>query len=95
MLIVLLPMSSLLGLMGIDRSCLGPPAGAGSMGPFGMCWRGISIASEGIEMSDLIFTARGAANGLTAPMGVVTRCVSITDASLSLSLSLLARLASR
>ena len=41
-----------------------------------------------VEMSDLLFTARGAANGLTAPSGGLTRCVSITDASLSLSLSL-------
>ena len=45
---------------------------------------------EGLElqMSDLAFTAQGAANGLTAPSGVVTRCFSIAEASLSLSLSL-------
>jgi hypothetical protein len=42
------------------------------------------------EMSDLIFTAPGAANGLAAPLGDVTRCSSIAEASLSLSLSLLA-----
>jgi hypothetical protein len=39
-------------------------------------------------MSDLAFTARGAATGLAAPLGAVSRCVSIAVASLSLSLSL-------
>ena len=47
-----------------------------------------------IEMSDLVFTAQGAANGLTAPSGAVVRCNSMAGASLSLSLSLLARLVS-
>jgi hypothetical protein len=40
------------------------------------------------EMSDLVFTAQGAANGLTAPLGTVVRCFSVSEASLSLSLSL-------
>jgi hypothetical protein len=39
-------------------------------------------------MSDLVFTAPGAANGLSAPVGAVTRCVSILLSHLSLSLSL-------
>jgi hypothetical protein len=46
-------------------------------------------------MSDLAFTAPSAASGRTTPMGVVTRCVSFLLSHLSLSLSLLAGLASR
>jgi hypothetical protein len=39
-------------------------------------------------MRDLIFTAYGAAHTVTAHNGALTRCISIADASLSLSLSL-------
>ena len=45
-------------------------------------------------MSVLAFTAPGAASVRTAPVGAVTRCVSILLSHLSLSLSLLAGLAS-
>jgi hypothetical protein len=40
------------------------------------------------EMSDLLFTAHSAASGVAAPSGSVTRCFSVSEASLSLSLSL-------
>src|SRR6204780_53866 len=40
------------------------------------------------EMSDLLFTARGAANGVAVPVGSLTRCNSMAGASLSFSLSL-------
>jgi hypothetical protein len=43
---------------------------------------------EGYEMSDLIFTAPGAAKGVVALVGGPSRCFSIAEASLSLSLSL-------
>ena len=46
-------------------------------------------------MSDIAYTAPGAANHLAAPLGTVTRCSSIAEASLSLSLSWPGLLASR
>jgi hypothetical protein len=53
-----------------------------------MLERDFDRSMRDVEMSDLLFTAQGAASGLTVPVRTVVRCNSMAGASLSLSLSL-------
>jgi hypothetical protein len=73
----------------IGSSCLGSPVGVDQHARFaGDGTKGRPLVLRVRVMRDLSSTTRGVAHLFAAPVEGLTRCVSIADASLSLSLSL-------